>query len=218
MTEVESLPANAADHIWDSGMLRLFISHTHIHKVQVGTLKWHLRALGISGFVAHEDIAPSLDWQAEIELALRTAQASLALLTPDFHDSLWTDQEVGVAIARGILVIPVNLGVTPYGFMGKYQALVGSLGAPEELADATYAILAKRPSTIAAMREGLVTALEGANTYKAARKVGRLLATTQREFTNVQIARMRAALVDNNQVSPTEVPRMLAAVVGEPAA
>jgi hypothetical protein len=216
MTEAESLPANAADHIWDSGMLRLFISHVHAHKVAVGTLKWHLRVLGISGFVAHEDIAPSLEWQAEIDLALRTAQATVALLTPDFHDSLWTDQEVGVTMARGVLVIPVNLGVTPYGFMGKYQALGGSLDHPEALADAVFAILSKRPGTIAAMREGLVTALEVANTYKAARKVAGLLTTIQRDFSEVQIGRIRAALAENNQVSDaTGVSRVLATIIGE---
>jgi hypothetical protein len=201
MTEAEPPPANAADHIWDSGMLRLFISHVHTHKARVAVLKGHLKTLGISGFVAHEDIAPSLEWQAEIDLALRTTQAALALLTADFHESKWTDQEVGVAIARGVLVIPVNLGVVPYGFMGKYQALAASLDHPEALADEVFAILSKRPGTIAAMREGLVTALERANTYKAAKKVAKLLVAIQRDFTEVQVSRIRAALADNDQVS-----------------
>jgi TIR domain len=219
MAEADSAPANAADHIWDSGMLRLFISHVHTHKAAVGVLKSHLQVMGISGFVAHADIAPTLEWQAEIDLALRTTQAALALLTSDFHDSKWTDQEVGVAMARGVLIIPVNLGVVPYGFMGKYQQLGGSLDQPEALADEVFAILSKRPATLAAMREGLVTALEQANTYKAARKVSKLLATTQRDFTDVQLGRIRTALADNNQVSEaTGVPRMLATIVGEPPA
>jgi hypothetical protein len=217
MTEAEPLPANAADHIWDSGMLRLFISHVHTHKAAVGLLKRHLHVLGISGFVAHQDIAPSLEWQAEIDLALRTAQATLALLTTDFHGSHWTDQELGVTIARGVLVIPVDLGVTPYGFMGKYQALGGSLDEPEALADSVFAILSKRPTTVAAMREGLVTALEMANTFKAAKKVAKLLVAIERDFTDVQVARIRAALAQNNQVSDAiGVPRMLATIIGEP--
>jgi hypothetical protein len=215
MTDGDSPPANAADHIWDSGMLRLFISHVHAHRAAVGLLKSHLGIVGISGFVAHEDIAPSLEWQGEIDLALRTTQAALALLTPDFHNSLWTDQEVGIAIARGVLVVPVNLGVTPYGFMGKYQQLGGSLDEPEALADAIYAVLASRPSTIAAMREGLVAALERANTFKAAKKVAGLL-TTQRDFTQVQVGRMRHALANNNQVSgATGVPRTLGTILGD---
>jgi TIR domain len=154
MTSGDSTPANAADHIWDAGMFRLFISHVHTHKVAVGAIKRHLGVVGISGFVAHEDITPSLEWQAEIDLALRTAQAVLALLTEDFHESRWTDQEVGVAMARGVLVIPVDLGTTPYGFMGKYQALGGSLDRPEPLADEIFGILAKRTGTTPAIREG----------------------------------------------------------------
>jgi hypothetical protein len=59
MTSGDSTPANAADHIWDAGMFRLFISHVHTHKVAVGAIKRHLGVVGISGFVAHEDITPS---------------------------------------------------------------------------------------------------------------------------------------------------------------
>ncbi|MGA3309432.1 MAG: hypothetical protein ABSD08_12570 [Xanthobacteraceae bacterium] len=49
--------------------------------------------------------------------------AFAALMTKDFHDSLWTDQEVGFALARGVPVIAVKLERDPYGFLGKFQAL-----------------------------------------------------------------------------------------------
>ena len=48
-----------------------------------------------------------------------------ALLTEGFHESNWTDQEVGFALARGILVIPVKYESAPYGFMGRIQAQPG---------------------------------------------------------------------------------------------
>lgn len=215
MTTESSLPANAADHIWESGLLRLFISHVAEHKAAVGELKRHLRTIGVSGFVAHQDIAPSLEWQSEIDLALRTTQAALALLTSDFHESHWTDQEIGIAIARGVVVIPVDLGVTPYGFMGKYQALGGALDAPEALADAIVAILQSRTATVAALREGLVTALEQANTYKAAKKVTRLLRSMPRDFSEGQLTRIRAAVTENNQVSDAiGVPEALSLITG----
>ena len=47
----------------------------------------------------------------------------VALMTEDFHDSNWTDQEVGYAVARGVPIIAVRLGKDPYGFIGKFQAL-----------------------------------------------------------------------------------------------
>src|SRR5262249_52370757 len=36
----------------------------------------------------------------------------------------WCDQEVGYCMARGILIVPLGLGgVTPHGFIGKYQCM-----------------------------------------------------------------------------------------------
>jgi len=49
----------------------------------------------------------------------------VALLTEKFHDSDWTDQEVGFALARRVPIVAVRLGKGPYGFIGKFQALSG---------------------------------------------------------------------------------------------
>jgi hypothetical protein len=79
----------------------------------------------VSAFVAHDDIEPTKEWQAEIERALFSMDALVALLSEDFYGSRWTEQEVGVAIGRGVPVIPIRLGSDPHGLMGKYQALGG---------------------------------------------------------------------------------------------
>ncbi|NBV24079.1 MAG: TIR domain-containing protein, partial [Proteobacteria bacterium] len=79
--------------LWPEGRFRLFLSHLAKHKVEVSKLKDELALYGISSFVAHEAIQPSLEWQREIELALRSMHGLLALITPDFNASFWTDQE-----------------------------------------------------------------------------------------------------------------------------
>lgn len=80
--------------IWgDDNCFHLFISHVSQHKIQASSLKNSLLENGISGFVAHEDIEPSREWQSEISLALRSMHALAALVTPEFHQSNWTDQE-----------------------------------------------------------------------------------------------------------------------------
>ena len=61
-------------------------------------------------------------------------QALSAFITHDFHASAWTDQEVGWAFGRGLLVVPVRLGADPYGFAGKVQGISGNLEKPELLA------------------------------------------------------------------------------------
>jgi hypothetical protein len=110
---------------WREGMFRLFLSHTHRHAPLVAEVKDDLAQYGIDGFVAHRDIRPTKRWEGEIESALRTSDALAALLTEDFHESDWTDHEVGWSVGRPVLVIGVRLGCPPYGFIGKWQALNG---------------------------------------------------------------------------------------------
>jgi hypothetical protein len=92
-------------------------------KKETAILKQSLSRFGITSFVAHEDIEPNTVWQQEIESALFSMDALVALLTLKFHESNWTDQEVGVAIGRGIPLITIRLGIDPYGIMGKWQAV-----------------------------------------------------------------------------------------------
>ncbi len=109
--------------IWDDNGFRLFISHKSSSKVTANKIKEEVRPFGISAFVAHEDVEPTREWQNEIENALATMDAFVALLTDDFHDSFWTDQEVGFAFGRGVPIIAIKSGLDPYGFIGKFQGL-----------------------------------------------------------------------------------------------
>jgi TIR domain len=194
-----TVPEDDAVRFWEPGMFRLFLSHVSAHKVAVATLKRELRAYGVSGFVAHEDIEPTLEWQREIELALRSMDAMAALLTPDFHESNWTDQEVGVAFGRGIFVLPVRLPVNPYGFIAKTQGLPGDLAMPAQLASAMVGILLKRQRTAAHMHEGLVVALEQASSFAASKAVSITIASTD-GFTPDQLARIESSIDTNGEV------------------
>lgn len=120
--------------IWGEGGYRVFLGHKAEVKKQTAELKERLLLYGVSCFVAHADIRPTKAWQDEIESALSTMDAFVALMTANFHESDWTDQEVGFAIARGVPIISVKLGRDPYGFIGKFQALSCSWEkAPKEL-------------------------------------------------------------------------------------
>lgn len=113
----------AEKRIWGDSGYRLFLSHKSEVKVEVAKLKEDLAFFGITCFVAHEDIKPTKEWQLEIENALDSMDALAALLIADFHNSDWTDQEVGFALGRGVPIVPVKLGQDPCGFIGKSQAL-----------------------------------------------------------------------------------------------
>jgi len=111
------------NRIWGNEGYNVFLSHKNEVKTEAAMLKEKLKVYGVSCFVAHEDINPTIEWQVEIENALFSMDSLVALLTDEFHNSNWTDQEVGVAVGRGIPIIPIKLGKDPYGFIGKYQAL-----------------------------------------------------------------------------------------------
>jgi len=132
---------------WLAGHFRLFISHLSKDKLSATRLKATLGRHGISSFVAHEDIKPTEEWQDEIERALFSMDALAAILSPGFRNSHWTDHEVGVALGRGVLVLPIRYGLDPYGLIGKYQGLPGkgkNLGAVTE---SLFATLMRNPRT-----------------------------------------------------------------------
>jgi len=134
-------------HNWPLGKFRLFVSHLSHYHAYASQLAGWLDGFGISSFIAHEAIEPSAEWQIEIESALSTADALVALLHPDFHTSKWCDQELGFVMGRGKPVLSVRLGADPHGFIGKYQGIPG-LGRPEkEVADAIITALAGKSNS-----------------------------------------------------------------------
>ena len=195
-----SKPVDAVvKHIWKDGYFRLFISHVSAHKLAVAKLKNELEPWGISAFVAHQDIKPSLEWQSEIELALSSMHALAALLTPDFHSSNWTDQEVGYALGKGTLVVPVQLGVVPYGFIGKVQGLSGSLEIPGQLANLVANTLRSHAATRREMRRASITAFVAAQSFANAIALSKIIAVMT-DFTDEERAVIKRACEENRQI------------------
>jgi hypothetical protein len=79
-------------------------------------------------FIAHEDLIPSLEWEKEIHKFLRTADLFVAVMTKRFRESLWTDQEAGIAYERDMEFFPIVVDMVPYGFVGKYHGMKCTVG------------------------------------------------------------------------------------------
>lgn len=109
---------------WTPGYFRVFISHHSSEKERANKLKEALKPYGMSCFVAHEDIDVTASWHDELIKALDTMDCLIALLCEESRFSDWCDQEVGFGLGRNVLCIPLNDGINPYGFLGKYQAYV----------------------------------------------------------------------------------------------
>lgn len=203
--------------IWGAHGFKLFLSHVSVHKVAVGDLSKELSVLGVSAFVAHADIEPSLEWRDEIEIALRSMDALTALLTPEFPASLWTDQEVGWAFGRGVLALPVMLGATPYGFLGKFQGVTGgNLDHPSDLASQIVKVLLWNRQTQAEMRRALVAAFSKVNTYKRALTISKILLELS-DFTDDEKSTIWQALAENSQISDAHrLPEAIVRAIGKP--
>ncbi len=195
-----SVPADALKRIWGPYHVRMFLSHKATVKVETSRLKQSFARCGIGAFVAHEDIEPTQEWQREIERALFSMDALVALLTADFHDSKWTDQEVGVAIGRGVPLIAIRLGLDPYGLMGKGQGLGGcGWSDTDAIALKTFDLLSKRLSDKSRLFECALTAYAESTSFAdSGWKVEQLL-TRFDDLTPSQVERVLTAYRANGQ-------------------
>jgi len=202
--------------LWPDNRFRLFLSHISKHKVEVSKLKQELAWRGVTGFVAHDDIEPSLEWRGEIELGLRSMHAIVALMTTGFHESHWTDQEIGWALGRGVLVVPVRLGVEPYGFAGKYQGVSGSLEQPSKLAASIVKALLANTQTKAEMRRSMITAFAEVPSFNTAITLSEIIIEFQ-EFTADEKTVLWRACSENSQVAQAYgVVKRIHAAIGKP--
>ncbi|PTN32380.1 toll/interleukin-1 receptor domain-containing protein [Desulfonatronum sp. SC1] len=196
VTELESSEQPA---FWSPNQPRIFLSHLATEKRSLKIFKAELGKYGLACFVAHEDIEPTKEWQSEIEIALTTMDALVAYLTPGFNESKWTDQEIGVAIGRKVPIVPLKVGIDPYGFIGKYQALQAKDRMPNEVAREIVELLAAKPQIAFKISNALVERLEDSSSWAESKRVMDLIEKC-RQFSDEVLERLKAAPKDNSQV------------------
>jgi hypothetical protein len=178
---------------WEPFHFKLFLSHLSTFKVTTGHLQAELRKFGIWAFVAHVDIEPTREWQDEIEAGLHSMDALAAILMPGFKESNWTDQEVGVAVGRGVLVIPIIRGLNPYGFIAKYQGLKANGKSVGEVAREIFRILLSSPKTRSRMLSCLTeTTLQSKSDFEAIFKLRQISAIKDFPIAHLQKLRESA--------------------------
>jgi len=184
---------------WRTDSFRIFLSHISAYKDLTAQIQQSLDRFGVSSFVAHVDIEPTKEWQNEIEIALFSCDTLVALMTPNFHDSRWTDQEIGIAIGRGILIVPVRLGMDPYGFIGKYQGLQGANKNSYQIALEIVKIILKNKQSQKKMVSALVNKFTEASGFQEAKDLIALIEKVEL-LDDILIEKMKKACTDNPQV------------------
>lgn len=200
------LVARADAEPWAPNQVRLFLSHVSPTKVAANKLKKELTWYGVSTFVAHDDIEPTAIWQREIERALATMHALLALATPGFRSSSWCQQEVGWALGRGIPIIGLRAGEDPPGFIGAKQALSVDVAKHSEIAKDVVKLLAREERTATLVREALVSKIEETESWEWLREqidcVGGVVGVTAQQLDRLE----RACLTNEHLKSSHSLP------------
>lgn len=193
--------ASYSEEPWESDEFKLFLTHVASQKSMAHTLKSSLQFYGIDSFVAHEDIRPGKEWQLVIESALHSCHALAALLHDGFRQSDWCEQEVGFALGRGLVVVPIQFDLVPYGFFGSVQAINNIVSQePKALARNVALALLRDKRTAERLIQTVVDQLAEADSFDQANKLSRMLANDAPLLSNDHVEHLRRAEKENSQL------------------
>jgi hypothetical protein len=179
--------------------MRIFVSYANHDKRQAGNLKRYLEEIyGFEVFLAHDDIAPTIEWEEAILGELRACDVMILFLTENFDNSVWTDQETGFALARGAKIIPLNAGVNPHGFIARLQAL--NFHDVESACIAIVRIIANTPTLRESILDQLIEVLGNSPTYRSAPKILELILEFEGGLTGRQLNQIIGVSGSNNQI------------------
>jgi hypothetical protein len=173
---ISSEPAQTPNaDIWGDAKFRIFLSHLSAEKLFASDVQSHLRLFGVSSFVAHEDIQPTEEWVNKIEAALASCDLLVALMHSGFHESKWTDQEIGFVLGRGVPAFSVRLGTDPYGFIGRFQAIPPGDGNARLVAQSIFEAALSNKKTESSAAECLVHSICSSRSWDMSNRLVGLL-------------------------------------------
>jgi hypothetical protein len=215
--EVESpnVPLLLDADFWIPNMARVFISHLATFKVEASKLQAAFQEYGISAFVAHEDIEPNRAWQSEIEKALETADFMVVMMKPGFHESKWTDQEIGWMLGRHRPIFALRDGCDPYGFIGSLQAISAYGKSEERLAEDLVYILVKNTDISPIVTKAVVNRFTGAQNWAHSKSLISVLEESE-YWESEFVPQLKMAVKTNYEVSQSfGVPERVTALIAK---
>ncbi|KAA0003213.1 MAG: toll/interleukin-1 receptor domain-containing protein [Thermoplasmata archaeon] len=186
-------------NVVDIKSLRIFFSYSSSDRKIVGGIKDYLERMGFEVFLAHEDISPGEEWQQQIIKNLKRCDIFIPLLTNDFKNSEWTDQEIGIALTDDKFIIPLQVDIVPYGFIGKIQSLKINKDDLKNTADDIFRLIKNQSPFKESMKDFIINALAISRNFEQAKVRSKLLMEFE-NFSSEQIHRIFEAAMRNNQV------------------
>ena len=119
----------------DTPLIKAFISHSTIDAIYANAIKENFKQYGIEAFVSGTDIKGGQRWRKKIRKEINEMKIFIAIHTQAFSESLWCQQETGLALARenDIEIIPINYNKrkTPKSFLDDFQYIEGKTKTTE---------------------------------------------------------------------------------------
>ncbi|OGC84065.1 MAG: hypothetical protein A2W07_02975 [candidate division Zixibacteria bacterium RBG_16_43_9] len=201
---------NKETRVFRGKSLRIFVSYSSEDKQLAGAIKEGFEHYGMDVFLAHEDITPSAEWQETILKRLKQTDVFIPLLTNNFKESNWTDQETGIAVANRKLIVPLRVDINPYGFIAKVQAFKfkydtsrGSNGSKtyscwDSCLEITKLILNKKKLR-ENLKDCLIRSFAKSNSFEDANKKTEMLENYE-AFSKEQIEEIVKGSIENRQI------------------
>ncbi len=138
---------NPAKPKHDSSPAKAFISYETNDVNYANKISAFLKEFNIEAFVAYKDAREAEEFQEEILTALNKMDFFISIHTEQFSKSVWCQQEIGFAVAKGVKIIPIKLRTPPDGFIGKIHAIARDVDKIEAVVETILNILQKSPKT-----------------------------------------------------------------------
>lgn len=180
--------------------VRTFLSYSSEDKEVAADIQQHLRRFGFEAFLAHNDIEPSEEWQQRIISELKACQVFIPILTDNFTESAWTDQEVGFALSRDVLIIPLNAGINPYGFIGKIQALTVAPRDIERTCVSIAEIVVRRKQFNKDIVRAIIQTFGESDSYEEAKRNSSYLLKFKHLLNTRHISQIKKLAANNEQI------------------
>lgn len=183
--------------------IRIFLSHSTKDLNIVRFIKSDLESYGMDVFVAHEDIKPSSEWENAILQNLNSTDIFIPVITENYYDSSWTDQESGIAFSKSKLIIPVSInGYLPRGFLNRFQALRfknDSLENAEKSCTVIFETIKNRNELASAVLDSVISTLPKIHSFDQAGYKFRILSSFN-EYSQEQINALIYFSINNSQI------------------
>ena len=144
-------------------------------------------------------MSSSAEWSRQIKAQLLVADIFLPLLTDNFPNSKWTDQETGMAIASDKLIVPLKVDLNPHGFAGAIQALLLDPHNVQAACAKITKTIAKNPRLREGFLDGLIKMFSESFSFEDAAAKATLLVQFD-GYTPQQVRQVLLAIVANDQI------------------